>query len=149
MSVFGSVKGFRETIANLAKLGEAAKLETMKLVEKTAINVQREAVRSIQRGPKTGRVYTRGGTTHRASAPGQPPATDTGALASSVQRVTSDDGMQAAVGTGLDYGAHLEFGTKDIEPRPWLYPALEKNRAAFKEGAGKIHKNAMGRIRKG
>lgn len=132
--------GFDETRALLKTLGGEAEKGLQALVARTAIRVQVDAVRSIQRGPKTGRVYRRGSVTHRASAPGQPPATDTGALASSVARV--DGKLEAAVGTGLEYGKHLEFGTSTIKARPWLIPALEKNREFFREGVKKLLEKA-------
>lgn len=132
--------GFDETRALLKALGGDYERGLQDLVQRTAVRVQSDAVRSIQRGPKTGRVYKRGSKTHRASAPGQPPATDTGALASSVARV--DGRLEAAVGTGLEYGKHLEFGTETIEARPWLIPALERSRGYFSDGVRKLLEKA-------
>ena len=61
----------------------------------------------------------------RPSAPGEPPHRQTGQLRDSVFVRTSDDGLTAEVGTDLDHGAHLEFGTQDTPARPWLLPAFE------------------------
>lgn len=83
----------------------------------------------------TGVIYRRHGgkVTHQASAPGEPPAPDTGLLRASVSHhVGVDaDGMYAEIGSGaspdipgLDYGVYLDVGTHDIEPRPWLRPSL-------------------------
>jgi phage gpG-like protein len=131
-----SIEGVPESRALIREFGATAERKLQSLVQRTAIRVQADAVRSIQRGPKSGRVYKRGNVAHRASAPGQAPATDTGALASSVARV--DGKLTAAVGTGLEYGKHLEFGTTRMEARPWLIPALERNRAFYNAGVNKI-----------
>jgi hypothetical protein len=42
--------------------------------------------------------------------------------------------MVGKVGTNLKYGRYLELGTRKMKPRPYLRPALERNRivlAAF------------------
>ncbi len=90
--------------------------------------VEGEAKRSIQeRSP--GKIVTRhreGGAsyTHQASTEGSAPNTDTGRLVSSINTEPTDEGV--FVGTSLEYGKHLEFGTKKMGERPWLIPALNK-----------------------
>lgn len=83
------------------------------------------------------RTYqTRGGTLmaivsykfHRASAPGEPPATDTGALANSI-RAEMLDATNGVVGSALVTAPILEFGGGRLAPRPWLGPAAEAERA--------------------
>lgn len=74
--------------------------------------------------------------THTASAPGEAPASDTGQLASSVTVEISDDGLNAKIfsdNNRVKYGAWLEFGTRLIEPRPWLIPALYANKENFEK----------------
>lgn len=87
-----------------------------------ALIIEADAKQSI-RQPGSGRVYGR----HRASAPGEPPASDTGRLLGSVETVLFDSGLVAEVGTGVEYGGHLEFGTVKMAPRPWLLPAFRRN----------------------
>jgi phage gpG-like protein len=73
-------------------------------------------------------------TTHQASAPGEPPAPDTGLLRNSIHHEVDDD--KATVGTNLEYAQPLEFGTTSagkghhtvIAPRPFMRPALAKVR---------------------
>lgn len=60
--------------------------------------------------------------TNRASAPGDPPAPDTGALRSSITYERA--GLRAQVGTNLAYAKPLEYGTPRIAPRPFLRPAV-------------------------
>lgn len=69
----------------------------------------------------TGRTYRRGNVTHQASAPGEPPATNTGRLANSidVEELPGPVNPTARVGTGLAYGRHLQYGVPGrILPRP-------------------------------
>jgi hypothetical protein len=59
---------------------------------------------------------------------GRPPDSRTGALAASLTVEMAERGTSARIGTGLDYGWHLEFGSLGVEPKPWLEPALEEAR---------------------
>lgn len=56
------------------------------------------------------------------SKPGDPPNSDTGRLINSIRFWGS--GNTYYVGTNVNYGAHLEFGTQNMAPRPWLSVAL-------------------------
>lgn len=97
-------------------------------LKRAAADTVTNARRSIQRGPKTGLTYPpiegRRGAPHQASAPGQAPATDTGSLVQSIAWQRQHGGY--ASGTRLKYGAHLEFGTRNMAPRPWLRPAADQ-----------------------
>mgnify|MGYP003109191431 CR=1 FL=1 len=94
--------------------------------------VRKTAVESIQRGVKTGETYKKYNPkrTHTASAAGQPPATDTGFL---VQNITTDVRSQGTKVIGeiiasTPYAKALEFGTRKMAARPYLNPALRKNK---------------------
>lgn len=98
-----------------------------------AMNVHGAAVASIMNGPATGKIYKRGGrvnprSIHQASAPGEAPMSDSGHLASFLRWIEGADGLSTEVGTDDDYGAFLEFGTSEMEARPWLVPAFESVR---------------------
>lgn len=73
--------------------------------------------------PGTGRVYGN----HQASAPGEPPAVDTGQLRNSITADTGQDeiGPYVDVGSSLEKAAYLEFGTSTIDPRPFMRPSVE------------------------
>jgi hypothetical protein len=89
--------------------------------------------RQIQRGPKTGRFYRRRNVTHRASAPYEAPATDTGTLVSSIY-YTQDGPYAATIGSRLEYAYHLEFGTFKMKPRPtWVLEAFSAQQALTKK----------------
>lgn len=72
----------------------------------------------------TGRVYGN----HQASAPGQPPAVDTGTYRQSWQVRKRAVGVYA-VSTNQARGPALEFGSRTIAPRPHLRPSVEKLKA--------------------
>lgn len=65
-------------------------------------------------------------TPHTASAPGKPPAVDTGLLRSSYtfQVGSAVAGAYVDVGTSIKYAPFLEFGTVRMKPRPHLRPAI-------------------------
>lgn len=96
------------------------------IVNAAAIEAVSDVRRAIQGPPKTGREYLRGkGKVHRASAPGQAPATDTGTLVSSIYN--EDRGQYAkAIGSRLPYAFYLEFGTFKMDARPSWIPAVER-----------------------
>ena len=77
------------------------------------------------------------------SEPGAPPRRDTGRLRDSLFLRTGADGLSAEVGTALDYGAHLEFGTQDMPARPWLHPAFEAAKGRIKARARAAVRRAL------
>lgn len=59
---------------------------------------------------------------HTSPGPaGHPPGVDTGALKNSI--VAEQDGDDAIVSDGVEYGVHLEYGTVKMAARPWARPA--------------------------
>ena len=88
------------------------------------LGTHQRAVRGVQRGPATGRLYKKykPQRIHRASAPGQYPMSDTGRLASSIKH-SLPDSYQKPVGqvyTNLRYGKYLELKSAARGGRPWL-----------------------------
>jgi hypothetical protein len=67
------------------------------------------------------------------SLPGNPPNTQLSQLRNSVVFVPSTN-LISYVGTGVNYGRWLEFGTRRVKPRlaarPWLRPALARGSRA-------------------
>lgn len=106
----------------IKKREQKLKREKKRAVDVTALAIVGHAQKAIQRGPKTGAVYG----DHQASAPGEPPASDTGNLARSitVDGLTTED--SAVITVRSPYAAALEFGTDDgkIAERPFLRPAV-------------------------
>lgn len=120
------IEGLDEAFAALAKLGEVGERNARKAVAATAQRVRTNAIKSIQERRSTGVTYQKFTPmrVHTASAPGNPPNTDTGELVRSI-RVAMLEGPSAAVGTALDKGLWLELGTRNMAPRPWLNPAAD------------------------
>lgn len=106
--------------------------------EISAINIMTNAIRNVQAGPASGRIYQKykPRRVHQASAPGESPASDTGKLASNITYALHDDKLGADIGTNLKHGLWMETGTKGkgdkprIRARPWLFPAAEDERVA-------------------
>lgn len=123
------IEGLDEVLQGLNKLGETGQREARRAVQATAQKVRSDAIESISRERSIGREYELYSPrrTHVASAPGDAPNTDTGALVRSIKAVNLS-GPAAKVGTPQDYGWFLEFGTRQMAPRPWLIPAAQKNR---------------------
>lgn len=72
---------------------------------------------------RRGAARTNIDTSDRASAPGDPPAPDTGNLRNSIDyELTSE--TTSHVGTDVEYAEPLEFGTTRIAPRPFMRPSL-------------------------
>lgn len=107
----------------LRKLFESENGPVAKELSRRALKVDRKA-KQLLSIPGTGRTYGK----HVASAPGQPPSPDFGTLRSSVSWEVAKDakGLVGRVGTNLEYGKHLELGTKRIAARPFLRPALDE-----------------------
>lgn len=86
--------------------------------------VENHAVLLITTGTKSGRVYTRRGVRHQASAPGESPASDTGRLVQSRRIIIDAQAIRARLNFSTDYARALEMGTRRMEPRPYARRAL-------------------------
>lgn len=56
---------------------------------------------------------------------------DTGRLRSSIHADIAPNGLSATVATNVSYAIFLEMGTRYQRAQPFMFPAFEKNRAAF------------------
>ena len=106
--------------------------------ETTANRVLTRARILIQSGPKTGRVYKHGNVSHQASAPGEAPASDTGALASH-SKIERESLAHWLVIFFQEHARKLEFGTPvQLAARPFLRPGVEAEKQAFIAAMRKI-----------
>ena len=111
------------------------------------VAVRLNAINSMKE-PKTGRVYDtyfyigakgklykigKRWKPHQASAPGEPPAIDSGELAQSINFQVKDNGAVGEVGSDKKHGLYMEYGTSKIKPRPWLKPAFENSKDKITE----------------
>ena len=157
------IEGLEVTLKAFIEIGRDINKRVEKALTVSALDVRNEAVTSIARGIKTGKTYTthlllnkstgnlfpdkdpaargkkRRTAPHRASAPGEAPATDSGDLIDSIF-ILPTSSTSIVVGTLNPVGTWMEFGTPNakfpIKARPWLNPAFEANRK-------KIVKNMM------
>ncbi|CAB4176540.1 phge_HK97_gp10, phage protein, HK97 gp10 family [uncultured Caudovirales phage] len=127
----------------LKTLGEQSLKEVRIALNSAALAVERTAKTSVQRGTKSGRIYKRKGIVHRASAPGEPPASDTGYLAAHITTVLDLDGLGANVESQAEYSRYLEFGTAKMGARPFLFPAFEQNKDRIKANLSAAIKRAL------
>ena len=88
-------------------------------LESVATQIVSEIKQGMLSSGATGRVYG----DHVASSPGSPPRPDTGALLNSMkwERVGH---LEYQISDGVEYGIHLEFGTSQMEPRPFVNPVF-------------------------
>lgn len=149
-------------VSNRARV--EAEIESAIVAELTATAVAYERiVQESFRTPKSGRLYggvkalkrfarqtAAGGKIsmkglHRASAPGEAPAIETGALSKGVtHEITKLSRFYFAIGVGVsresgrsDIASWLEFGTARIKPRPAWRPALEILRQSMNQIRGR------------
>jgi HK97 gp10 family phage protein len=93
--------------------------------------VRNEALRLIMQTAKTGRLYRMRGVVHRASAPGEPPASDTGRLVNSITTAYNETKLSGVVSANTEYAPYLEYGTANMEERPFMRPALANTQEKF------------------
>ena len=122
---------------HFGEIGASMAREIDEVCENTALDIQARAQMAIMNPPKSGRIYRRGNVAHQASAPGEAPATDTGALVNSAYTKKLAD-ADYETGFTVEYAAALEFGTAKIEPRPYLRPAVEAVKKAFLDAIKRI-----------
>lgn len=132
MTVSIRLSGADKFRAALSAMSDDVKAEVGKEVMATALEMRTDIVRSVQRGPASGRVYQKYNPrrSHRASAPGQAPMSDTGRLANSIT-FDKQGPLTATVGSHLAYAVHLEYGTIKMAARPFFRPAVERIRGEF------------------
>lgn len=112
----------------------------MRKLEAKQAQVKRATKRGITKACLIVEAYAKENMTPESpSSPGEPPAVVTGTLRASITHRVDDEDSEPVgyVGTGVKYAQPLEFGTSKMAARPFLFPALEKNRekvvAAIKE----------------
>lgn len=104
--------------------------------------------------PGKGRTYRRGRVLHRASAPGQPPAVDTGKYRSSWNYQVGEDvqGPYVDVGTNDTRGPWFEYGTRRMAARPHARKAVNEIRSkittAIRDGVVARQTEAVRRLPK-
>jgi len=106
------------------KAAEHVNGKLVRVLTRAAITVRRRAAELLSVSG-TGRVKGKQTGPVVRSQPGEPPRKQTGRLRASVTHEVDAATLTARVGTNVEYGKHLELGTKrGLAPRPWLRRAL-------------------------
>jgi HK97 gp10 family phage protein len=130
---------------SLNDLNLASKQEAKKAITMVSFKVEGDCKENISRGSRSGKTYKRGkNRTHQASASGEFPKTDRGALVSSITSQFDFTGLESTVGSRLSapHGFWLEFGTAKMGARPWLSRTINEN----KEFINKSFESALSKI---
>lgn len=117
--------GVERTQSAIRGVGGRVRAGVLDGLRAIALAMQNYARAAIQKGPKTGLIYRRRTVVHRASAPGEFPATDTGTLVRSVQGEVEEGSLEAIASASTRYAKWLEMGTMTMAPRPFLQPTLK------------------------
>jgi len=124
------VEGVEQLNKNIQALSDRYGKKLADAIKQGTLMVYSTAVKSIEEDSPGTRVtrYTVNRTPypHIAAAPGYAPNSDRGNLVRSIKFLFSK--TNGEVSTNLQYGKYLEFGTSRMAARPWLIPALEKNK---------------------
>lgn len=130
MKFFGKISSTQGLVRKLTQMPEKVREGLADGIAEAALVVHGTAIRSIQaRGSSSGNEKRyRPERIVRVSAPGNPPNSDTGDLVRSIQWSVNKTALTAKIGTNIKYGPWLEFGTLDMDARPWLGPAFLKSK---------------------
>lgn len=135
MTIRVSVDGGAQLAAALREASQEVRASVAAEMSAIGVALRGDVVKRVQRGPASGRIYTRRGIVHQASAPGQAPMSDTGRLANSIyftEGFGASRGLRVQVGSNLVYAKYLEYGTRNMAERPFFTPAANKVRRTFK-----------------
>jgi len=138
MDITFNVKNLKKVMSQLNRLEKDMEPDFQEIVKGGAQLIRGEAIKSIQQGAKSGIVYEKYNPrrSHRASAPGEAPASDTGNLVSKIL-IKQKDKNNTQVESGANYSAFLEYGTSKMQPRPFMLPAFEKSKKPIAEATFK------------
>ena len=132
----------------IKKISFVSKKQAIKSIAKISFKIEGEAKYNIQTGSRSGVIYKRGSKTHQASAKGEFPKTDKGALVAGINAEFSNGGLIGEVGTrkSTPHGFLLEFGTSKMAPRPWLAPTIYNNKPFIYKTLNISLKKTLGKL---
>lgn len=130
------IRGFDQLFEELLALPSVAQASLARVLNGVAQSTAIRTRNRILSGGRSGRIYKTESGIHQASAPGEPPASLSGALAASYTftRMTNNPTSFATAGSDLAYAATLELsGFSDFDgevvwvaARPHLLPSFEE-----------------------
>ena len=127
---FTNVKDYQKYLET--KVPKKVLKKTKKTVSRATMLVTGDAISSIQSGGSGESVQKYNpNRVHTQSKPNNPPATDTGFLGQNITMnvdVKSNGTVVGQIISAAPYSKALEFGTVNMQPRPFMQPALNKNK---------------------
>lgn len=93
--------------------------------------------RALEREVKVAALNIQNGARRRV-------AVKTGRLRNSITHEITEGGLNAVVGTNVEYGPYIEFGTRRMRARPYLFPAFEEERPRYMERLKRALSKAAG-----
>ncbi len=145
MIIKHSIVGTKKLNKALAKLSPEINRRVREELIEGGFLIESTAKKSIQK-PSSGITYIRKDRpNHVASKPGSAPNTDTGNLVRNIFTEITDkkNSTKVIVRTDVEYGIHLEFGTTNMEARPWLFPAIQKHKRGILKRINQIINNSL------
>ena len=122
--------------ARLARMRRAIRNEADLQLWNAGELVRIDAQESIRRGAISG-------AGHVPSAPGEPPNADTHNLDLSIDTRINPSKKSVSVVARARYAAAQEFGTSKMAARPYLRPALQRNRNRLVQGMVQAVKDSV------
>jgi HK97 gp10 family phage protein len=135
----------------MLKLAEGSQKEVYEVIKIGGLMIHSTAVKSIaKKGSSKGKEWRyKHKRLQKVSAPGNPPNADLGDLIKSIQIINDEAGKTVTVGTDEEHGKFLEFGTmNNMEARPWLQPAVDKNTPKIRKMIIETLKKKLGEVSK-
>ena len=108
----------------------SVRIEGMGRLRVALLRVTGEGEKAVRREVKRSALNVQNGARRRVPV-------DTGRLRNSIAHEIDADGMDATIGSNVEYAPYVEFGTENedgtvrMRAQPYLFPALEEERAAF------------------
>lgn len=131
-----TVQGIDALTDRLSDVPKDMAKEIREAVNQSVLMVKDSALRSVRRH-SAGKTYKRGNKTHVASRPGDAPNSDGGNLIENIRVSTAKGNMlkgySAEVKAITPYAMRLEYGQGKLKARPFMRPALEKNKAKIRK----------------
>lgn len=98
------------------------------------VNLRTDALRALQRSvPDKVQKAVDATALFIESGAKQNAPVDTGRLRASIAATVGQPGLRAQVGVYVDYAVYQELGSRYLAARPFLFPAVEAERARFIE----------------
>jgi hypothetical protein len=141
-------RALRQAVANLQEVVRSGVESTSLSLPQVGLELTSKVKETLSQ-PGRGVLYRgrRGRGDHRASAPGDPPAVDTGQYRASFAWATGGSQGQrwVDVGTAQERGPFLEYGTSRMEARPHLRPAVAEYSGSLRGRIAAAHEAAQRR----